>query len=154
MGKNNACSLRERVFPLSPLVSLLRSCFSFQLLLLLSFQLQDTVLEKRERVREREGEGKGVKKKGIQVGCRLSFVSSSSLPLCPQKLIGRKLDVSLIIKWRNVRSFLLRQDVVLVSPRSTFVLVQPELSFISSRHFPLRCFLCFLARLALTLRPS
>ena len=56
MGKNNACSLRERVFPLSPLVSLLRSCFSFQLLLLLSFQLQDMVLEKRESERERDKE--------------------------------------------------------------------------------------------------
>lgn len=63
MGKNNACSLRERVFPLSPLVSLLRSCFSFQLLLLLSFQLQDTVLEKRKRVRERGRRERGKKER-------------------------------------------------------------------------------------------
>ena len=85
MGKNNACSLRERVFPLSPLVSLLRSCFSFQLLLLLSFQLQDMVLEKRERESERERQrerekGKGEKRKEFKPDAgSLSFLRPAYL---------------------------------------------------------------------------
>ena len=108
---SQTCSFLLPSSPFHSLVPLPRSCSPFQLLFLLSVQLQDTVLEKRDERRERERERE------------LSFVSSCTLPLCPQKLIGRKLDVSLRNKVAK-RTVLFLPD----KTRSIFVLARPGAS--------------------------
>ena len=92
------CSARARSFlllPPPPLLLFFPSsyftslfCFPFQLLHSFCTRFNLKIRCSRER-EKRRGE------RGIEAGCRLSFVPSSVhllQPLCPQKLIGRKLD--------------------------------------------------------------